>query len=654
MYIVNVIPLSPAAPPGALSYFSAKKADFGSFAEIKIRNKKIMGVVIGLSDVRLNKAALRQAAFNLRKIPKILGGECPNWLLWSANDLANYFAAPVGAILDSLLPKALITLYLEKTPEDKEGPPPADLLPEKIALQGSDKERCHYYRTLIRETFARQESIIILSPTAETLPALYEELSIGIKSYSAIVTGALGKGEWKKFAEKIAGPHPVLIVSTPAFLAIPREDLKTFVIDREARETYRQIRRPFLNFRIAAETLARHRQAKIIFGDRLLSLETHKRVLDGEITMLPGFSRAGEKVIGSAVVDMTKESRDRTSEKAVAVSRSLESLAKTAHGLGEHLFVFTVRRGLAPLVVCNDCGNAVLCRKCRVPAVLHSEAPRFLPAAGRQGAGYSAGFDKHTGETGRVLVCHRCGESRSVAFRCETCGGWRLKALGIGSERVFKGLKEILPNAPIFRLDSDTARTPAVARKITKAFYDSKGGIMVGTEKALVYLKKPVDRAAVSSLDSLFAIPDFRMNEKIAGLILALREITGKTLLIQTRNPEEPLIKDVLLGRPLAEFIKKELGERQALGYPPYGTFIKITETLPQDYAQKEAARFLNLFASWNPRIYPAFTPVVRGQAVLNCLLRLNSGAWPDEKLARILTALPFSVRVEVDPENIL
>src|SRR3989344_5148134 len=137
MYVVSVIPLSQNAPSGELSYWSTKKIDCGTFVKVKLRNKDVMGVVVGIEDAKLQRTALRQASFKLKKIPTILGGICPDWLLKTAGDLSSYFASSIGLVLHSLLPQILIPIFLEtKLVHKKEGGSD-NLPPDRLAIQGN-------------------------------------------------------------------------------------------------------------------------------------------------------------------------------------------------------------------------------------------------------------------------------------------------------------------------------------------------------------------------------------------------------------------------------------------------------------------------------------------------------------------------------------
>jgi primosomal protein N' len=51
--------------------------------------------------------------------------------------------------------------------------------------------------------------------------------------------------------------HPVVVIATGGFLSIPREDIETLVIEREASRFYKILRRPYLDVRHVAEIFAR-------------------------------------------------------------------------------------------------------------------------------------------------------------------------------------------------------------------------------------------------------------------------------------------------------------------------------------------------------------------------------------------------------------
>jgi primosomal protein N' len=73
------------------------------------------------------------------------------------------------------------------------------------------------------------------------------------------------------------------VIATGGFLSLPRHDLETIVVEREASRFYKIMRRPFLDVRQVAETYATKNGMRIFFADNFLRLETLYRHEEGEL-----------------------------------------------------------------------------------------------------------------------------------------------------------------------------------------------------------------------------------------------------------------------------------------------------------------------------------------------------------------------------------
>ena len=170
---------------------------------------------------------------------------------------------------------------------------------------------------------------------------------------------------------------------------------------------------------------------------------------------------------------------------------------------------------------------------------------------------------------------------------------------------------------------------------------------------SLNYLSHKIENTAIASLDTLFSLPDFRINEKILHLILKIRSFTGSRLIVQTRHASEQILEYALKGN-FTDFYRDEIVARQKFEYPPFWTFIKISLAGNRKTVQLEMEKLVNLVAPVSAEIYPAFNEGRRGKFTLHALLKLPRGAWVDRSLLVKLFSLPPQYRIDVEPESLL
>ena len=159
------------------------------------------------------------------------------------------------------------------------------------------------------------------------------------------------------------------------------------------------------------------------------------------------------------------------------------------------------------------------------------------------------------------------------------------------------------------------------------------------------------DHMVIISLDSLFAIPDFRINEHLFALVLTLREKARVSLLIQTRADDTTLFTQALAG-DLLSFSENELALRKTFSYPPYSTIIKIIlRGVKEEFPQKITT--LKTFLTPYEVIAPnTITKESKNTHRTHLILKLTT--WPDEKLIAKLRALPPEFTVDVNPDHLL
>lgn len=639
--IVSVVPIARGVGRETLTYFTLRDIREGMLVSVPLRARKVPALVFAVREAALEKTDIKSAAFNLKKIGESKGFVLSPSFVRAAEKTARYFAARTGAVLESLVPDAVLedapTIRTIKNNSAEKTASATIPKYEKLLLQASEEEREAIYKSLIREEFAKKHSVFLSLPTVHDIERIESALNRGIEEHVFVFHSELGKKEillrWKK---ALKHPHPALIIGTGIFLSLPRDDIETVILEKEHSNAYKMPHRPFIDLRTFAEFYARERGGKLIVADLKLRTETlYKREQRECAEFAPLKFRAASQA-KSILVNMKEDNKDPLSGKNrfTPIGKDFSALLFDVAARGERLFAFAPRRGLFPVTVCNDCGALVLCERCRTPLVLHRiDSP--------QG----------TAQVKNIFMCHSCRAETAARDRCDGCGSWRLTPLGAGTEFAEEIIKEKFPSLHLFRLDKETGNTRKKAAEIAEEFSKTPGSVLVGTEFAISFLHR-VSHTAVISCDSFFVIPDFRMNERVFTLLITLRAKTEKTFLLQTRMPHVPVWKEALRG-DIANFYREELRVRKEFSYPPFTTLIKLSVFGAQEKTAAEVARLLKLLAAYHPISFPARRENPRGGVSFRILLKVAE-PWPDEALLAIISSFSPAIEVRVDPEDTL
>lgn len=633
MKIVDVIPFNRTLQKGHLSYFTSRDISVGNIVSIDIRKKLTYGLVVEVRDVSKDKETLKKSQFSLRKIKGVLKNNLfSKSFIDSSHIIADQFASSVGSVLQSLTPSKILD-------EIKSLESPIEIkkviqkhISEKYIIQDSDEERFSHYKNLIRESFAKKKSVLFLCPTIEDTAHSKTQLQKGIEDHVIILHSALSKKEmlngWNK---SISHAHPVLIIATPSFMGLPRHDIGSIIIEKENSKSYRTQRRPYIDMRFCAEIYADFLGARIFLGDSMLRTDTLWRYDQGI------FYESGTlkfRSLSSANQEIINMKKPDTSENTVfsVFSQRIKDIIAHGNRQNQNTFLFVARRGLAPSIVCSDCGTVVSCTYCKSPVVLHG---------------------KDATKKENYFKCHHCGDVRDAGEMCKLCGGWRLQTLGIGVETVEKEIHKLFPEITVFTLDADSAKTYKQARAIVKAFYETPGSVLIGTEMAILYLHQEIENCGVISIDSLFGLPDFHIRERLMSILLRIRSLATQTFTIQTRKSEDTIFEYAKQGN-LAEFYRGEFIERKKFLYPPFSILIKITLIGSRAILEKTFEELSEYLLPHELIVYPAFTERIQGKFIMHGAIKLPRKKWIDKELLEKLRSLPPQFRVIVDAESLL
>ncbi len=652
MYTVNVLAITKSALKDSLSYFSSVSIEEGSLISVPVRNREIPALVLSCKKAVEDKAMLKDLPYALKKINITKSKHLFRKEFVEASCItANYHATFAGQTLSAIIPQKILenSKDVESAPsphvknkpkeDDDADPKPvaSDTYKEPYLLQAPDADRFADYKSLIRESFARKKSIFCCVPTSEDAKKAGEKLEKGIEEYTFILDGSLNKKElislWNK---ALTTAHPVLIIGTGMFLSLPRTDIGTIIIEKESSRGYKTITRPNIDIRILAEKYTKLIGARLILGDIILRTETIKRFYDHELIEYTPLKWRSLATAETTLVDMRQYKKGEVAplvkEKGFRIfSDEANEIFKTLKENNSQCFVYCARRGLSPQVVCNDCATTVTCARCSAPVVLHE-----------------SGKDENN-----FFLCHTCGEKRSAKEVCKNCTSWNLVKLGIGVETIEKELQTKFPEIEIFKIDSDTVKNHKKGNEIARKFYSTPGSILLGTEMAILYLDEQIEYSVVASMDSLFAIPDFRGNEKIMNILLKMRQLSANKFIVQTRSAHEPVFEYAIKGN-IADFYRSEIAEREQFAYPPFVTLIKITYQGGRNEVLEEMKNLKAFLTPYAVQIFPAFIETVKGKYVMHALIKADKKTWPDETLVKKLQSLPPHFLVKIDPDNLL
>jgi primosomal protein N' (replication factor Y) len=399
------------------------------------------------------------------------------------------------------------------------------------------------YLRAIAAAIAGGAQALVLVPEIALTPQLVDRFRRRFSAGVAVVHSGLTDSERRDAWRSAHSGQARIIIGTRSavFTSMPR--LALIVVDEEHDASYKQHE----GFRYSARDLAvmRARGAAIpvILGSATPSLETLENAASGRYIrhLLPQRPGAAQPPRMS-LIDLRRHAAEQgLSTPAIqAIDQHLKA--------GGQIIVFLNRRGYAPSLFCNSCGWVAPCAHCDARMTLHRRAQQ--------------------------LRCHHCGAQAPVPTICANCGQ-ALLPVGQGTERVEETLTRLFPDAPLARLDRDSASARGSIQTVLDRVHSGEARILVGTQMLTKGHHFP-DVTLVVILDAdqgLFA-SDFRATERLAQTITQVagragREARAGEVMIQTEFPEHPLLNR-LINEGYESFAASALAERREAEWPPY------------------------------------------------------------------------------------
>jgi primosomal protein N' (replication factor Y) len=499
--------------------------------------------------------------------------------------------------------------------------------PRRFLLHGvTGSGKTEVYLRAVEATLEAGRGAIVLVPEIGLTPQTVGRFQARFGDVVAVLHSGLGQRErHEEWLRLRTGEARVCIGPRSAVFA-PLHDIGLIVVDEEHDGSYKHEGDPRYDARAVAQRRAEQHRAVLLAGSATPRPES---VVGLRRLRLP--ERIDARPLPPVeVLDMRGLHHPLHPATRMALA--------DVRAAGTKAIVLLNRRGWSNFLSCRGCGQVWMCPNCEVALVLHRA----------QGA----------------LACHHCGHRRRAPSRCQQCGSTSVARHGAGTESIEQELQEAFgAELPVFRLDGDAAAGKGRLAATLARFEAAPTGVLVGTQMvAKGHDFAEVALGVVLDADQTLRFPDFRAEERTFALLTQLagrvgRGEDGGRVLVQTLAPDARSIE--LAARHDSDgFLAVELGRREALGYPPYGTLIRIVCASPDaGDALELATRLHGLIAPSGATVLgPAPLFKLRGrsrsQLVIKCQDRLPTlravGAAVDACAA---DAVRRGISVSVDPD---
>ena len=193
---------------------------------------------------------------------------------------------------------------------------------------------------------------------------------------------------------------------------------------------------------------------------------------------------------------------------------------------------------------------------------------------------------------------------------CPECGAHNLTAVGQGTERVEQTLARHFPNVTMARIDRDTTRTKGAMSQYISDIKNDKYQLLIGTQMLAKGHHFPnLTLVAIIDMDGALYCADFRATERFGQLLKQVsgragRENQAGTVVIQTRQPDHPLIH-TLLDQSYDNFSQQLLAQRQSSSWPP---FVHLALLHAEATKENKPVEFLQLIKQRLAQSHPTVT----------------------------------------------
>ena len=624
MHIATVIPIQRGIPFDTLTYYASEALLPGTLVAIPLGKQTIYGAIVDTIPLLEGKASIKGAAFSLKKIKAVVGNATYfSALIEAAKDTAALTLSPVGAVAANTIPSTLFDyISSEKMIELLEPSPASENEPvfTERALAGTRMDRVDHYKRLVRTSFAAHQSVLFITPTIKNLERWKASLEKGIGRHIVIFHSKVTKKDLRShFALLKQKETPLLIFATPAFLGIPRSDIGTIIVEDESQSLYKTNDRFETDLRIFFGRFAEHINAQLVWGDTIPRFETLVRC---NADHLPR-SFVPDKL------HIVPVDHYRT-----ILPSEVQDLIRHAMQKKKRLFIYTNRKGVAPISRCADCGTIVTCPACTLPMVLRNK----VTAEGRE----------------RYFMCTHCATQLPSTHTCVHCANWNITPVSVGTESIRDAVVALVGTDHVITIDDDLTPDSVTIEALFTSIQKQKFAIVIGTQKAFPYLER-INYCILPFFDRALSTPSLYTVEQALRLVMECNEYASDGVIICTKSPDFPTIRQ-LETQKVNAIIHDELELRRELGYPPFGTIIKLSLTIPEGHRANIVGQIEHYLRELDSTALPPRRITLSSMKVLLVWIIKTNASYIEEEgpdLAQFLDKLRFPYKIEQNPERL-
>ena len=558
---------------GVLTYESNNSLVPGQIVVVPLGRGKAVGVV---------SKKVAQPNFATKKILQVLYSKpLPMHLVTTVRFIADYYQVPLASTLGLILPNGVDKrrrkteqmfgnmLETEQTAADAEIPlnqaqknalealkkaPGATKLLHGVTGSG----KTNIYLKMAKNALLAQKSTILLVPEIALTGQLVRVFTEYFGDKVALLHSKQTEAERHLiFNSLLETDGPRIVIGPRSALFAPVTNLGLIVIDEAHEGTYYQENAPKYSAIRVASYMAGKLGIDLILGSATPTVEDYYLAKKkGALVTLREKAKTTAVKPEIKIIDL--KNRDNFSKNRYFSNALLAAIKKNLEQ-GRQTLIFHNRRGSAPLTICEDCGEEMLCPNCFLPLTLHADSYE--------------------------LVCHTCGHTERVPLNCPKCGAPGIIHKGFGTKLLESELKKLFPSARVQRFDADNKKNEGLDATYTEV-RDGKVDILVGTQTLAKGLDLPrLATVGVAQADAGLALPDYMAEERTFQLLTQVigrvgrGHLTEAEVYIQTFRPESPVI-NMAAESDYFGFYEYTVKKRRKAGFPPFMFVAKLEITM--------------------------------------------------------------------------